>query len=76
MLPPFALDQRSPALRADCTWIELGEIAVKMPCGNVLMSAHIRIWDEILADRMGRFAGFSSINERDLPAELAKLIRH
>ena len=34
------------------------------------------IWDEILTDRTGRFAGFSSINERDLPAALAKLTRH
>jgi hypothetical protein len=31
------------------------------------------IWDEILVDRTGRFAGFSSINERDLPAALARL---
>ena len=34
------------------------------------------IWDQILVDRAGRFAGFSSINERDLPAALAKLTRH
>jgi hypothetical protein len=34
------------------------------------------IWDELLVDRTGRFAGFSSINERDLPAALAKLTRH
>jgi hypothetical protein len=34
------------------------------------------IWDEILVDRTGRFAGFSSINERDLSAALAKLTRH
>jgi hypothetical protein len=34
------------------------------------------IWDEMLVDRTGRFAGFSSINERDLPAALAKLTRH
>jgi hypothetical protein len=33
------------------------------------------IWDELLVDRTGRFAGFSSINERDLPAALAKLTR-
>jgi hypothetical protein len=33
------------------------------------------IWGEILVDRMGRFAGFSGINERDLPAALAKLTR-
>jgi hypothetical protein len=26
------------------------------------------IWDEMLADRTARFAGFSSINERNLPA--------
>ena len=34
------------------------------------------IWDELLVDRTGHFAGFSSINERDLPAALAKLTRH
>jgi hypothetical protein len=34
------------------------------------------IWDEMLVDRTGQFAGFSSINERDLPAALAKLTRH
>jgi hypothetical protein len=31
------------------------------------------IWDEILIDRTGRFAGFGSLNERDLPAALAKV---
>jgi hypothetical protein len=34
------------------------------------------IWDQILVDRTGHFAGFSSINERDLPAAIAKLTRH
>lgn len=34
------------------------------------------IWDQLLVDRTGRFAGFTSINERDLPAALAKLTRH
>jgi hypothetical protein len=34
------------------------------------------IWDQMLIDRTGHFAGFSSINERDLPAALAKLTRH
>jgi len=34
------------------------------------------IWDGLLVDRTGRFAGFSAINERDLPAALAKLTRH
>jgi hypothetical protein len=34
------------------------------------------IWDQILVDRTGRFAGFSSINERDLFTALAKLTRH
>jgi hypothetical protein len=34
------------------------------------------IWDQLLVDRTGRFAGFSSINERDLHAALAKLTRH
>jgi hypothetical protein len=34
------------------------------------------IWDEMLVDRTGRFAGFSSINERDLPTALARLTRH
>jgi hypothetical protein len=34
------------------------------------------IWDQMLVDRTGHFAGFKSINERDLPAALAKLARH
>jgi hypothetical protein len=34
------------------------------------------IWDELLVDRTGHFAGYSSINERDLPSALAKLTRH
>jgi hypothetical protein len=34
------------------------------------------IWDQLLVDRTGRFAGFSSINERDLSAALAKITRH
>lgn len=34
------------------------------------------IWDQILVDRTGRFAGFSSIDERDLPAALARMTRH
>jgi hypothetical protein len=34
------------------------------------------IWDELLVDRTGRFAGFSSINERDLPMALARLTRN
>jgi hypothetical protein len=34
------------------------------------------IWDQILVDCTGHFAGFSSMNERDLPAALAKLTRH
>ena len=34
------------------------------------------IWDQLLVDRTGNFAGFSSINERDLSAALARLIRH
>jgi hypothetical protein len=34
------------------------------------------IWDQILVDRTGHFAGFSSINERHLPAALARLTRH
>ena len=34
------------------------------------------IWDQILVDRTGHFAGFSSINERDLSAALARLTRH
>jgi hypothetical protein len=34
------------------------------------------IWDHLLVDRTGRFAGFSSINERDLSAALARLTRH
>ena len=34
------------------------------------------IWDQLLVDRTGRFAGFSSINERDLSPALAKVTRH
>ena len=34
------------------------------------------IWDQLLVDRTGHFAGFSSINERDLAAALAKITRH
>ena len=34
------------------------------------------IWDQILVDRTGHFAGFSSINERELPAALARVTRH
>src|ERR1700730_7954029 len=34
------------------------------------------IWDEILVDSTDRFAGFSTINERNLAAGLAKLTRH
>lgn len=34
------------------------------------------IWDQLLVDRTGRFAGFSSINERDLSAALGKVTRH
>jgi hypothetical protein len=34
------------------------------------------IWDQLLIDRTGHFAGFSSINERDLSAALARLTRH
>ena len=30
-------------------------------------------WDRLLVDRTGHFAGFSSLNVRDLPAALAKL---
>jgi hypothetical protein len=34
------------------------------------------IWDQILVDCTGRFAGFSCLNERDLFAAIAKLTRH
>jgi hypothetical protein len=34
------------------------------------------IWDQLLVDRTGHFAGFSSVNERDLSAALAKVTRH
>jgi hypothetical protein len=34
------------------------------------------MWDQILVDRTGHFVGFSSINERDLPAAIARLTRH
>jgi hypothetical protein len=33
-------------------------------------------WDQMLVDRTGHFAGFSSLNARDLPEALAKLTRH
>jgi|SRR5215831_18626694 len=34
------------------------------------------IWDQLLVDRTGHFAGFSNANERDLSAALARLTRH
>ena len=34
------------------------------------------IYDQLLVDRTGHFAGFCSINERDLSAALAKITRH
>jgi hypothetical protein len=34
------------------------------------------IWDQILVDRTGRFAGFSALNECDLPSAIGKLTRH
>ena len=34
------------------------------------------IYDQLLVDLTGHFAGFSSLNARDLPAALAKLTRH
>lgn len=34
------------------------------------------IWDQMLVDRTGHFAGFASINERDLAAALAKITQH
>ena len=34
------------------------------------------IYDQLLVDRTGHFAGFSSINEHDLTRALAKLTRH
>ena len=34
------------------------------------------IWDQLLVDSNGHFAGFSTINERDLSAALAKITRH
>ena len=34
------------------------------------------VWDQMMVDRTGHFAGFSTLNERDLPAALAKLTRH
>jgi len=33
------------------------------------------LWDKILVDRTGHFAGFTSLNERDLSAALAKVTR-
>lgn len=34
------------------------------------------IWDQLLVDRTGHFAGFSSLNERHLSAALGKVTRH
>jgi len=34
------------------------------------------IWDQLLVDSTGHFAGFSSINERDLATALGKITRH
>ena len=34
------------------------------------------IWDQILVDRTGQFAGYSCLNEGDLPAALDRLTRH
>jgi hypothetical protein len=34
------------------------------------------IYDQLLVDCTGHFAGFASVNERDLFAALAKLTRH
>jgi hypothetical protein len=34
------------------------------------------IYDQLLVDRTGHFAGFSCLNARDLPAALALLVRH
>ena len=34
------------------------------------------IWDQILVDRTGRFAGFSSLGQRDLPSALVRVTRH
>jgi hypothetical protein len=34
------------------------------------------IWDQILVDCTGHFAGFSTINERDLTAALIRVTRH
>lgn len=34
------------------------------------------IYDQLLVDSTGHFAGFSSLNARGLPAALAKLTRH
>ena len=43
---------------------------------RVIYRATRGIWDQLLIDRTGHFAGFCSINERDLSAALARLTRH
>lgn len=43
---------------------------------RVIYRDSLGTWDQLLVDSTGHFAGFSSINERDLPAALAKLTRH
>lgn len=43
---------------------------------QVIYCDTLGIWDQILIDRTGHFAGFSSLNERDLAAALGKVTRH
>lgn len=42
---------------------------------RVIYRDSLGTWDQLLVDSTGHFAGFSSLNERDLPAALAKLTR-
>lgn len=43
---------------------------------RVIYQDSLGTWDQLLVDSTGHFAGFSSLNERDLPAALARLTRH
>lgn len=43
---------------------------------RVIYKDSLGTWDQLLVDRTGHFAGFSSLNARDLPEVLDKLTRH
>jgi hypothetical protein len=43
---------------------------------RVIYKDTLGLWDELLVDSTGRFAGFRSINERELADALARLNPH